>query len=113
MIQDELKGIVPRVVDEIFTFISESPENLEFIVKIQMLEIYMEEIRDLLNPHSKKKIRIRESPAKGIYVENLAEVSVVDNLDVQTYYNQGIQNRSIGRTNMNAVSSRSHMITIL
>ena len=32
--KEELKGIVPRVVDEIFTFISESPENLEFIVKI-------------------------------------------------------------------------------
>lgn len=113
LIQDELKGIVPRVVDEIFTFIGDSPENLEFIVKIQMLEIYMEEIRDLLNPNSKKKIRIRQSPNKGVYVENLAEVCVVDNLDVQTYYNQGIQNRSIGRTNMNAVSSRSHMITIL
>ena len=46
-------------------------------------------------------------------MENLVDVSVVDTLDVQTYYNQGISNRSIGRTNMNAVSSRSHMITIL
>lgn len=49
--KQELKGIVPRIVDEIFSYIDDSPENLEFIVKISMLEIYMEEIRDLLNPH--------------------------------------------------------------
>lgn len=73
----------------------------------------MEEVRDLLNPVSKKKIRIRQSPNKGVYLENLADVCVVDELDVNTYYNQGISNRSIGRTNMNAVSSRSHMITII
>ena len=46
-------------MDNIFNFIGESPENLEFIVKIGMLEIYMEEIRDLLNPNSKRKVRIR------------------------------------------------------
>lgn len=47
-----------------------------------MLEIYMEEVRDLLNPNSKRKVRIRQSPTKGIYLENLTEVSVVDELDV-------------------------------
>ena len=44
LLQEELKGIVPRVVDEIFSFIGDSPENLEFIVKFQLFEIYMEEI---------------------------------------------------------------------
>ena len=59
LLDEKLKGIVPRLVDNIFNFIGESPENLEFIVKIGMLEIYMEEIRDLLNPNSKRKVRIR------------------------------------------------------
>ena len=78
-----------------------------------MLEIYMEEIRDLLNPNSKRKVRIRQDASKGIYLENLTEVSVVDELDVQGVYNQGVSNRKIGRTDMNAVSSRSHMVTII
>lgn len=66
LLDEKLKGIVPRLVDNIFNYISESPENIEFIVKIGMLEIYMEEIRDLLNPNSKRKVRIREDPTKGI-----------------------------------------------
>ena len=85
--KEDLKGIVPRLVSEIFGHIDDSPENFEFIVKISMLELYMEEIRDLLNPVSKKKLQVRQNPIKGVYIENLAEVCVVDELDVQTYYN--------------------------
>ena len=56
LLKKKLRGIVPRLVDAIFEFIADSPENIEFVVKISMLEIYMERIRDLLNPNKKKKV---------------------------------------------------------
>lgn len=113
LLEEKNKGIVPRLVDSIFDYIEGTSENIEFVVKISMLEIYMENIRDLLNPNDKKKVRVRTHPTKGVYLDNLTEFCVVDDLEVNTYYNRGVQNRKIGRTNMNAVSSRSHLVSIL
>ena len=46
---DKLKGIVPRMVDNIFDLIINSPEEIEFTVKCSFLEIYKERINDLLD----------------------------------------------------------------
>lgn len=113
LLKKSLRGIVPRLVEEIFKFINNSPEHYEFVVKLSMLEIYMERIRDLLNPNQEKTVRIRQDPREGVKLENLAEVCVGDELEVSNIYNRGVQNRKIGRTNMNAVSSRSHMMTLI
>ncbi len=113
MAKDKLKGIVPRLINSIFDFIYDSPEHLEFIVKISMLEIYMENIRDLLNPNQTKKVRIRQSPNLGVKLDNLTEICVGDELEVESVFASGISNRKIGRTNMNAVSSRSHMVSLI
>ena len=53
-----MKGLLPRCVDSIFEKISGSPNYLEFRIKISMVEIYMEKIRDLLDP-SKTDLKIR------------------------------------------------------
>jgi kinesin family member 5 len=45
----ELQGIVPRMVRTIFSKIENSSENVEFTVKVSMIEIYMEKVRDLLD----------------------------------------------------------------
>lgn len=113
MVKKKLKGIVPRLVNSLFQFIYDSPEHLEFIVKISMLEIYLEEVKDLLNPNSQKKIRIRNSPTTGITLENLGVVCVGDELEVENVMSRGLNTRTIGRTNMNEVSSRSHLITLI
>ncbi len=47
-----------------------------------MIEIYMEEIRDLINPNTAIKLKIRESPTEGIYVEDVTEKCVVEELEV-------------------------------
>ena len=48
-IDDEnLKGIIPRITEQIFDNIMASPPHLEYLVKVSYLEIYMERIRDLL-----------------------------------------------------------------
>lgn len=43
-----LKGIIPRITEQIFDSIMSSPPNLEYLVKVSYMEIYMEKIRDLL-----------------------------------------------------------------
>ena len=45
---DNLKGIIPRITEQIFTSIVESDPHLEYLVKVSYMEIYLERIRDLL-----------------------------------------------------------------
>lgn len=45
---DELKGITPRITEQIFDEIIQSSANIEYMVKVSYMEIYMERIRDLL-----------------------------------------------------------------
>lgn len=46
---DELKGIIPRITEQIFQSIVESDAHLEYFVKVSYMEIYLERIRDLLH----------------------------------------------------------------
>ena len=113
MTNEKLKGIIPRIVDGVFEYIDNSPDHIEFIIKVSMLEIYMESLTDLLNINGAKAIKIRETPTKGIFIENLVEPCVGDESEVMEFLAIGNSNRKIGRTDMNAVSSRSHLVTIL
>lgn len=71
----ENKGIIPRIVEQIFTSIMESPPNMEFTVKVSYMEIYMEKVRDLLNPQH-DNLPIHEDKVKGVYVKGVLEVYV-------------------------------------
>ena len=106
MTNEKLKGIIPRIVDGVFEYIDNSPDHIEFIIKVSMLEIYMESLTDLLNINGAKPVRIRETPTKGVFIENLVEPCVGDESEVMEFLAVGNSNRKIGRTNMNAVSSR-------
>jgi kinesin family protein 5 len=110
---EKLRGVIPRIVTYIFETITNSPQHIEFIVNLTMLEVYMEDIRDLLNPANSSKVKIRESPTEGIFIDNITEKCVGDELEVEATLAAGNNNRKIGRTNMNAVSSRSHAMTIV
>ena len=57
---DEMKGIIPRMVCSIFDNIENSPDYIEYTVKIGIVEIYMEKIKDLLDP-IKTNLKIREN----------------------------------------------------
>lgn len=96
-----------------FEHIKNSPQHVEFIVKLSIIEIYMEQLRDLLSFKSIKKLKIRSGVLKGIYVENLTEIIVNSPQEVYKYLKMGTKNRSVGRTNMNMVSSRSHLMVNL
>jgi kinesin family protein 5 len=61
----EQRGIIPRVVDKIFESIDESSENIEFELKVSVMEIYKEEIKDLLDINN-KNLKLRSEKPSGV-----------------------------------------------
>jgi kinesin family protein 5 len=106
-------GIIPRACAHIFSFIEEDPEGVEFTIKCSFLEIYLETVRDLLDPRHKEALKVRETPQKGVWVEGLSEHYVSSESDVYELLMLGEKSRATSSTNMNAVSSRSHSLFIL
>jgi kinesin family protein 5 len=108
----ENEGIIPRMVKHVFNSISNSTSSTEYIVKLSMMEIYMEKIKDLIET-SRTNLNIREDKAKGIFVEDLSEHYVASEEEVFELIQIGSDNRTTGYTNMNDYSSRSHTILML
>jgi hypothetical protein len=102
-------GIIPRALEEIFKRIASDDGGGVFVVKASMLEIYMEEMKDLLRPTS-HKLRLRESAFEGIWVEGLHHIYVPNAAVAVDLLRQGMGSRVIGSTGMNNQSSRSHCI---
>eukprot|EP00474_Spongospora_subterranea_P000960 CRZ01418.1 hypothetical protein [Spongospora subterranea] len=109
---NEEKGILPRVIHDLFQYVKEnSDSSREFSVRCSFLEIYNEELRDLLNVSSRpKSISIRET-ANGLVVPfGVEERHVSDASELLSCLEEGTVHRSTGSTLMNAYSSRSHAI---
>jgi len=110
----ELRGIIPRTVDEIFKEVNNSEDTLEFILKCSYIEIYMEKVRDLLDPdHSQANLQIREDPQRGVYVSGATEKCVTSPEELLQVLAEGKCNRAIAATGMNSGSSRSHSVFII
>ncbi len=106
------KGIIPRIMEQIFDAIMvHGSANIEYTVGISYLEIYMERIRDLLNPVM-DNLPIHEGP-KGPYVKGLREIYVSGVGEVYTAMHLGQRSRVTASTNMNLESSRSHSIFLV
>lgn len=109
----ELMGIIPRMVNQVFThFFNSNLDDIEFTVKVSIIEIYMEKIKDLLDP-TRNNLKVREDKIKGIYIEDLTEHYVQNDKEVLDLIETGTQNRTVAYTHMNAGSSRSHLVFIL
>lgn len=63
------------MVKTLFEQIENASEDIEFQVKVSMIEIYMEKVKDLLDP-SKTNLKIHEDKIKGIYIEDVTETYV-------------------------------------
>ena len=105
------QGIIPRMIEHVFDFIH-SQEGSEFMIKVSMIEIYLEKIRDLLDL-SRVNLQVRENFSKGIYVDGCSERYVGCPEDVYAALKIGSNNRAQAATLMNEHSSRSHSIFIL
>ncbi|KAG1688313.1 hypothetical protein DVH05_003746 [Phytophthora capsici] len=105
----ETAGIIPRSVRYIFDALEASGE--EFSVRVSFLQLYNEELKDLLDPDADKKLRLMEDTKRGgIYCMNLLEVTATTAKHVYELVNTGVKNRITSETLMNENSSRSHSI---
>lgn len=104
------RGIISRSFDHIFEAISVSTD-CRYLAQVSYLEIYNENIRDLLNPNlSSISLQLKELPDEGVVVQNLSKHTVQSSTDCEEYLKAGSSNRMVGATLMNATSSRSHSI---
>jgi kinesin family member 15 len=103
-----------------FEYIFESVENeksqaqlngseMKYLIKCSYLEIYNEQVMDLLEPGS-TNMHVREDIKTGVYVDGLQEETVSSVRDMITLITRGARNRHVGSTNMNKESSRSHSV---
>lgn len=106
------RGVTPRIVDQIFNMIEQSSSDIEYMVKVSYMEIYMERIRDLLFPQN-DNLPIHEDKTRGVYVKGLTEKYVSSIQEVFNIMKQGDKIKSIASTNMNLESSRSHSIFMI
>ncbi|KAF7894322.1 hypothetical protein EAF00_007836 [Botryotinia globosa] len=109
---DDGRGVIPRIVEQIFASILSSPGTIEYTVRVSYMEIYMERIRDLLQPQN-DNLPIHEEKNRGVYVKGLLEVYVSSVQEVYEVLKRGGDARVVASTNMNAESSRSHSIFVI
>ncbi|CAB3372909.1 Hypothetical predicted protein [Cloeon dipterum] len=105
---DTDRGIVPLTMQNIFTAIDNLPEERSFLLGVSFLEVYNEKVRDLLNPE-KSDLKVFETPDGNISTDCHVEM-VNTSAQMIELMDQGNKNKSIGETNMNDRSSRSHTI---
>ncbi|XP_029772067.1 kinesin-like protein KIF11 [Suricata suricatta] len=110
--EDPLAGIIPRTLHQIFEKLTDN--GTEFSVKVSLLEIYNEELFDLLNPSSdvSERLQMFDDPRnkRGVIIKGLEEITVHNKDEVYQILEKGAAKRTTAATLMNAYSSRSHSV---
>ena len=117
--------------------------DVKLVLKCSCLELYQEHFFDLLSPNNTKsscdtdekyqdkettgnntyhtnetivkpeKLNIREDPKRGMYVEGIVEHQIDNINSAKEILLFGLKNRHVAKTEMNAASSRSHLLFTL
>ncbi|XVF46438.1 hypothetical protein PTKIN_Ptkin03bG0026800 [Pterospermum kingtungense] len=110
-------GVIPRAVRQIFDILE--AQSAEYSLKVTFLELYNEEITDLLAPEettkfvedkSKKPIALMEDGKGGVFVRGLEEEIVTTANEIYKILEKGSAKRRTAETLLNKQSSRSHSI---
>jgi len=111
-------GVIPRACRDLFDTLAEKCDGNAQVI-LSYLEIYNEEIRDLLSPVTENNdgpspnLRIRETLSGGVYVSGLVSKKVNTPQDIGSLMETAGARRVVASTKMNAVSSRSHAVCVL
>ncbi|EDV22951.1 uncharacterized protein TRIADDRAFT_28287 [Trichoplax adhaerens] len=110
--EDPSSGIIPRTLHQLFEKLTS--QNFEFSVRVSFVELYNEELFDLLSPSEidHKKLRIFEDSARkgSVIIQGVEEIIVHTKDEVYGIMERGAARRQTASTLMNASSSRSHTI---
>ena len=104
---NKYSGIMPKSINYIWSTVSTKQQK--FYIKVSFLEIYNEQINDLLNP-SNSNLQIRWDQKQGFFVEGLLVIECKKPQDIVEIILQGTKNRKKGSHDLNKDSSRSHTI---
>jgi len=75
----------------------------QYLVRASFLEIYNEDVRDLLAKNSQNRLEVKENPDSGVYVKDLTGFVVNSVAELNNVLAVGKKNRSVGATLMNQV----------
>ncbi|KAG5420621.1 CIN8 [Candida metapsilosis] len=112
----EVAGIIPRTLFELFEKLEYM--GADYMVKVSYLEIYNEELTDLLSNHN-RKLRVHEkvnstsktgAAQKSVGIQNLSELCINNYAEGIKLLKTGFNRKKTTATNMNETSSRSHTI---
>ncbi|KAF0697097.1 Aste57867_12204 [Aphanomyces stellatus] len=109
----EEQGLIGRVVNDLYALIAQrQTPHLVVEITCSFIEIYMEQINDLLQPGN-KNLRVREDKDKGVYVDDLLSVRAATKEHMLRLVERGNTNRVVACTSMNNDSSRSHTMLMI
>ncbi|KAF7817032.1 kinesin-like protein KIN-4C [Senna tora] len=122
--EGSVDGIIPKVMETIFKKVEAVKDSTELLIRVSFIEIFKEEVFDLLDPNSSRgevgttkpsvpsrvPIHIRETVNGGIALAGVTEAEVKTKEEMASYLSRGSLSRATGSTNMNSQSSRSHAI---
>ncbi|KAF3339700.1 chromosome-associated kinesin KIF4 [Carex littledalei] len=121
-------GVIPKVMEEIFEKVNKRSDNVEFLIRVSFIEIFNEEVFDLLDPQSQTTksachkttrmgsrpnrvpIQIKETALGGITLAGVIERTLKSKEEMASLLAQGSSNRATASTYMNSQSSRSHAV---
>uniref|UniRef100_A0A9J8BTH0 Kinesin motor domain-containing protein n=1 Tax=Cyprinus carpio carpio TaxID=630221 RepID=A0A9J8BTH0_CYPCA len=110
---DELRGVIPRSFEYLFFLINREVERSgglkSFLCKCSFIEIYNEQIYDLLDSVS-TSLFLREDIKRGVFVEGAVEKYAASAAEAYQVLSMGWRNRRVASTSMNRESSRSHAV---
>ncbi|XP_066546509.1 kinesin-like protein KIF15 [Amia ocellicauda] len=107
-----MRGVIPRSFEYLFFLINrevEKSDKKSFLCKCSFIEIYNEQIFDLLDSAS-ASLFLRENIKKGVFVDGAVEKIVTSAVEAYQVLSMGWRNRRVASTSMNRESSRSHAV---
>lgn len=109
---DRNPGLTPRAIGELFKILSRDSNKFSFSLKVYMVELYQDSLVDLLLPKNAKRLKLDiKKDAKGmVMVENVTLVTISTFEELEAIVCKGVERRHTSGTQMNAESSRSHLI---
>jgi len=111
--EEASRGVNYQAMDHMFAAVARERKvcpDLVYSIDVSVVEVYNEEVRDLLNSNGATKVDVREG-GSGIYIPGLTEMKVYSTQQVRSLMtDKAYPNRSVRGTSMNEHSSRSHCL---
>lgn len=107
---EDQPGIMMLSIDELFRSIEVYTAERDYMLKVSYVEVYNENIKDLLTHSDSDYLDLREDAVKGVMVAGVTEIMTTNVDEIDKYIRQGNRLRTKERTDANETSSRSHAV---